>query len=68
MLEHPLNERAPEFLGVIMDVVTTSERERFSEAERQRIWAVIEPYRDSLTPEMRDIVDSYEADLRAGPA
>jgi hypothetical protein len=68
MLEHPLNEGAPRFLGVILNVVTTSERERFSDAERERIWALIEPYLDSLPPDMREGVESYEADLKAGPA
>ena len=68
LLEDPRNELAPEFLGVILDAVTILQPARFDRADRERLWALIEPRLESMPPEMRELVESYAADLSGGPA
>jgi hypothetical protein len=62
VLEHPDNDQAPYVLGVVLNIAVSPRG--FRPQDRQRIWDLLEPRLNSLPPEMRSAIESYEADLR----
>jgi hypothetical protein len=64
VLERPELDQAGYILAAVLSSVVNLDG--FGPQDRQRIWDLMEPRLESLPPEMRSAIESYEADLKAG--
>jgi hypothetical protein len=65
VLERPELDQAGYIVGAVLSSVVNLGG--FGPQDRQRIWDFLEPRLESVPSEIRSAIESYEADLKAGP-